>query len=73
MLKLDKNLNKSSKEQNEHSDGDESSQQALLSDKGTPILSLIPNLLLLINYFLQNDLQKLKLLFFLIIISLLLL
>ena len=36
MLKLDKDLNKSSNEQNEHSDGDESSQQALLSDKGTP-------------------------------------
>ena len=37
MLKIDKDLNKSDNEQNkqnEHNDGDESSQQALLSDKG---------------------------------------
>ena len=39
MLKIDKDLNKSGNEQNkqdEHNDGDESSQQALLSEKGTP-------------------------------------
>ena len=39
MLKIDKDLNKSDNEQdkqNEHNDGDESSQQALLSDKGIP-------------------------------------
>ena len=39
MLKIDKDLNKFGNEQNkqnEHNDGDESSQQALLSDKGTP-------------------------------------
>ena len=36
MLKIDKNINKSDNKQNEHKDGDESSQQALLSDKGTP-------------------------------------
>ena len=40
-LKIDKNLdkqqsNKSDNEQDEHKDGDESSQQALLSDKGIP-------------------------------------
>ena len=36
LLKIDKNLNKhqSDNEQDEHRDGDESSQQALLSDKG---------------------------------------
>ena len=34
MLKIDKNLNKSDKEQDKHKDGDESSQQTLLSDKG---------------------------------------
>ena len=36
MLKIDKNLNKqqSDDEQNKHKDGDESSQQALLSYKG---------------------------------------
>ena len=34
MLKIDKNLNKSDNEQDEHKDGDESSQQALFSDKG---------------------------------------
>ena len=36
MIKIDKNLDKhqSDNEQNEHKDGDESSQQALLSDKG---------------------------------------
>ena len=36
LLKIDKNLdkNKSDNEQDEHNDGDESSQQALLSDKG---------------------------------------
>ena len=33
-LKIDKNLNKSDNEQDEHKDGDESSQKALLSDKG---------------------------------------
>ena len=36
MLKIDKNLNKSNNEQDEqdeHKDGNESSQQALLSDK----------------------------------------
>ena len=35
MLKIDKNLDKqqSDNEQDEHKDGDESSQQALLSDK----------------------------------------
>ena len=39
MLKIGKYLNKSDNEQdkqNEHNDGDESNQQALLSDKGTP-------------------------------------
>ena len=76
MLKIDKNHNKSDNEQdkqNEHNDGDESSQQALLSDKGIPDTFTDLNLLLLIKYFLQNGLQKLKLLFLLIIISLLLL
>ena len=34
LLKIDKNLNKFDNEQDEHKDGDESSQQALLSDKG---------------------------------------
>ena len=36
MLKIDKNLDKqqSDNEQDAHKDGDESSQQALLSDKG---------------------------------------
>ena len=36
MLKIDKNLDKkqSDDEQDEHKDGDESSQQALLFDKG---------------------------------------
>ena len=34
MLKIDKNLNKSDDEQDEHKDGDKSSQQALLYDKG---------------------------------------
>ena len=36
LLKIDKNLdkNQSNNEQDEHKDGDESSQQALLSDKG---------------------------------------
>ena len=37
MLKIDKNLNKSDNEQDEqdvHKDGDEFTQQALLSDKG---------------------------------------
>ena len=34
LLKIDKNLNKSDNEQDEHKDGDESSQQALFSDKG---------------------------------------
>ena len=34
MLKIDKNLNKSDDEQDEHKDGDESSQQTLLSNKG---------------------------------------
>ena len=36
LLKIDKNLdkNKSDNERDEHNDGDESSQQALLSDKG---------------------------------------
>ena len=36
LLKIDKNLDKhqSNNEQDEHKDGDESSQQALLSDKG---------------------------------------
>ena len=34
MLKIDKNLNKFDNEQDEHKDGDESSQQALLADKG---------------------------------------
>ena len=68
MLKVDK----SNSEHDEHKDGDESSQQALLSDKGIPD-TLILNLLLLIKYFHQNGLQKLKLLFLLVIISMLLL
>ena len=68
MLKVDK----SNSEHDEHKDGDESSQQALLSDKG--IVDVFTNQLALVNkYFLQNGLQKLKLLFLLIIISLFLL
>ena len=51
MLKIDKNLDKpqSDNEQDEHKDGDESSQQALLSEKGiidhfqlSPVHKLIP-------------------------------
>ena len=75
LLKIDKNLDKqqsdkSDNEQEEHKDEDESSQQALLSDKG-----IVDNsqLILLTKCFLQNGLQKLKLLFPMIIISLLLL
>ena len=51
MLKIDKNLNKSDNEQDEqdeHKDGDESSQQTLLSDKGivdNSQLSLVNKLL----------------------------
>ena len=48
MLKIDKNLNKSDNEQDEHKDGDESSQQALFSDKGivdNSQLSLVNKLL----------------------------
>ena len=50
MLKIDKNLDKqeSDNEQDEHKDGDESSQQALLSDKviiDISQLSLVNNLL----------------------------
>ena len=48
MLKIDKNLNKFDNEQDEHKDGDESSQQALLSDKGivdNSQLSLVNKLL----------------------------
>ena len=73
MLKIDKSLDEqqSDNEQDEHNDGDESSQQALLSDKGTPDTFTDPQLLLLTNYFLQNGLQKLKLLFLMIIILLL--
>ena len=72
MLKIDKSLDKpqSDNDQDEHKDRDESSQQALLSDKGivdNSQLSLVHKLIP------QNGLQKLKLLFLLIITSLLLL
>ena len=71
LLKIDKNLDKqqSNNEQDEHKDGNESSQQAFLSNKG-----IVDNsqLNLVTNYFLQNGLQKLKLLFLMIIILLLL-
>ena len=67
MLKVDK----SNSEHDEHKDEDESSQQALLFDKG--IADVFTNQLALVNKILppQNGLQKLKLSFFLIIISLL--
>ena len=50
LLKIDKNLDKqqSNNEQDEHKDGDESSQRALLSDKGivdNSQLSLVNKLL----------------------------
>ena len=47
MLKIDKDLNKSDSEQdkqNEHNDGDESSQQAFLSDKGISDTFIDPQL-----------------------------
>ena len=72
MLKIDKNLDKqqSDDEQDEHKDGDESSQQALFFKK---VLLITLNLVLLTNCFLQNGLQKLKLLSLMIINLLLLL
>ena len=78
MLKIDKDLNKSDNEldkQNKMSTTMEMNpvNRLFFLIKVLLILSLILNLLLLINYFLQNGLQKLKLLFLLIIISLLLL
>ena len=71
LLKIDKNLDKQQFdiEQDEHKDGDESSQQALLSNKGIVDNS---NLFLLTNCFLRYGLQKLELLFLMIIILLLL-
>ena len=50
LLKIDKNLNKhqSDNEQDEHKDGDESSQQALLSDKSI-IDDFIDSQLTLVN------------------------
>ena len=48
MLKIDKNLNRSHNKQDEHKNGDESSQQAFLSDKGivdNTQLSLVNKLL----------------------------
>ena len=48
MLKIDRNLNKSNNKQDEYKDRDESSQQALLSDKGivdNSQLSLVNKLL----------------------------
>ena len=50
LLKIDKNLDKqqSNNEQDEHKDGDESSQRALLSDKGivdNPHLNLVNKIL----------------------------
>ena len=71
VLKIDNNLDKqqSDNEQDEQKDGDESVNKLFFLIK---VLLIILNLVLLIKYFLQNGLQKLKLLFLLIIISLLL-
>ena len=72
MLKIDKSLDHQQidNEQDEHKDGDESSQQALLSEKGivdNSQLSLVHKLIP------PKWFTKVKLLFLLIIISLLLL
>ena len=71
VLKIDNNLDKqqSGNEQDEQKDEDESVNKLFFLIK---VLLIILNLVLLIKYFLQNGLQKLKLLFLLIIISLLL-
>ena len=69
MLKDDKSNSKHDK----HKDGDESSQQALLSKKGIDDVFNNSQLALVNKILPQNGLQKLKLLFLLIIISLLLL
>ena len=71
VLKIDNNLDKqqSDNEQDEQKDEDESVNKLFFLIK---VLLIILNLVLLIKYFLQNGLQKLKLLFLLIIISLLL-
>ena len=66
-------VGKSNSEHDEHNDGMNPINRLFFLIKVFLILSLILNLLLLIKFFLQNGLQKLKLLFLLIIISLLLL
>ena len=60
MLKIDKVLNKSDNEQDEHNDGAESSQQALLSDKGIPDTFTDPQLAFVNKILLPKWFTKVK-------------
>ena len=75
LLRIDKNLDKhqSDNEQDEHKDGDESVNRLFFLIQVLLMFSMILNLILLTKCFLQIGLQKLKLLFPMIIISMLLL
>ena len=76
MLKIDKDINNSDNErdkQNEHNDGDESSQQALLSDKGIPNTFTDPQLAFVNKILPPKWFTKVKIVVLLTIISLLLL
>ena len=73
MLKIDKNLNKSDNEQDEQMSTKMEMNPVNKLFFFIKVLLIILNLVLLINCFLQNGLQKLKLLFLMIIILLLLL